>query len=76
MNSTTSPPPTIRLAPHEERVARLFLEGKENAEIAQALYIAYGTVGAVLNHIKRKVGHPGMSRVSLAFALQAILKPQ
>lgn len=63
----------MNLSPREEAVARLFLAGKSNHEIASELDITTGTVGTFLHDIRVKIGSPGCTQATLALSLQAIL---
>lgn len=76
MSTTPAPPKPIRFTPREEQIARLFLAGKDTDQICEAIGLAYGTVGCYLHNIKKKIGVTNNSKVALALALQAIMKPQ
>lgn len=53
-----------RLSPREEQVVVLVLYGKTNAEIAQGLHLAEGTVHVYMSRLFKKLGLP--NRTALA----------
>lgn len=61
---------TVRLAPREQQVVALLLQGCNNAEIAKQLNIAHRTVKANLNRLFLRFGiTTGVKRVKLATLL-------
>jgi DNA-binding CsgD family transcriptional regulator len=60
------------LTPRQVEVAKLMCEGRDNAQIAKKLHIAYNTVRVHLGHICSKVGVRG--RVGLIVAFDDVLQ--
>jgi DNA-binding NarL/FixJ family response regulator len=70
---------SVRLAPREQQVIELLLQGCDNAEIARELKMARRTVKAHFNRLFIRYGiNSGIKRVKLATLLyrRHVLQPQ